>query len=816
MSTKYDPKESEPKWQKFWEDNNIYKYQPDSEKPIYSIDTPPPTVSGKIHVGHIFSYTQAEVIARFKRMQGYNVFYPFGFDDNGLPTERLVEKEINKKAVDMPRKEFISTCLEITGKYRKEFKKLWQSIGISADWDLEYSTISDYSRKMSQKSFLELYKRGFIVKKNAPALWDIEVKTSVAQAEIEDKEFDSFFHDIKFTIETGEDLVIATTRPELLPACTAVFVNPEDARYTHLIGKKVTTPLGKSVTIMADEKVAIDKGSGAVMCCTYGDETDLYWVKTYKLEETIIITPEGKIKDSHIEEMNGLYVSKARPLILEKLKEMGALLNSKPIVHSVKVYERTGRPIEIIPVSQWFIKTLEMKDKLLENADKINWYPEYMKKRYVEWVENLKWDWCISRQRFFGVSVPAWYSKKTGEIIFPDESQLPVDPVFDKPNTLPEGHTYDDIEPDHDVLDTWATSSMTPQINAHWGENHPLANKLIPMDLRPQAHDIIRTWALYTIIKSELHFNDIPWKNTMISGHVLFKKGEKISKSKNQKMMTPEEMIEKFSADAVRFWACRSSLGKDIQLEENEIKNGNKLVTKLWNAVNFAFTNISDYDRKTKLSVDQLEMSDQWILLRTQETGLKMVEALEKFEFGGAMAEFEKFFWHDLCDFYLEMVKDRMYKPEKYENGEDKKLSAQYALYTALNGVIKLIAPYLPHITEELYQSHYQKEEGFLSIHQTTLPTNIIEVPSNNADIYKGIDTTFEIIEAVRKFKTDNKIRLGEEIAEVKVKATEQDVALLKNFQDDIQGISRARAISFEISDNFELGFEALPLVVQE
>ncbi|MEK7432017.1 MAG: valine--tRNA ligase [Cyanobacteriota bacterium] len=810
MNTKYEAKEAEPKWQKFWLENEIYKYQIDSEKPTYSIDTPPPTVSGKIHVGHIFSYTQAEVIARFKRMQGFNVFYPFGFDDNGLPTERLVEKEINRKASEMPRKEFIETCLNITEKYRQEFKGLWQSIGISADWSLEYSTISDYSRKISQKSFLELYKKGFLVKKNAPALWDIEVKTSVAQAEIEDKEFDSFFHDIKFTIENGDDLIIATTRPELLPACTAVFVNPEDSRYTHLIGKKVTTPLGKTVTIMSDEKVSIEKGSGAVMCCTYGDETDLYWVKTYKLEETIIITPDGKIKNSPIEEMNGLYVNKARVLIVEKLKEMGALINSKAIVHSVKVYERTGRPIEIIPVSQWFIKTLEMKDKLLENADKINWYPEYMKKRYVEWVENLKWDWCISRQRFFGVSVPAWYSKKTGEIILPDESELPIDPVFDKPKNLPEGHTIEDIEPDLDVLDTWATSSITPQINAHWGEEHPLAKKLIPMDLRPQAHDIIRTWALYTIIKSELHFNDIPWKNTMISGHVLFKKGEKISKSKAQKMMTPEEMIDKFSADAVRFWACRASLGKDIQLEENEIKNGLKLVTKLWNAVSFAFMNLTDYDVKTKVNFEDLESSDKWILLRIQETAKKMEENLNKFEFGSAMSEFEKYFWHDFCDFYLEMVKDRIYKPEKYENGQNKKLSAQYALYVSLNSIIKLIAPYLPHITEELYQKYYKDDEKIISVHLTKFPVDIIPAQENTENIFSGITKVIEIIEAVRKFKTDNKIRLGEEIEKVIIKSSASELEIIKPFQDDIQGVSRTRSVVFEPAENFELDFEAI------
>jgi valyl-tRNA synthetase len=809
MNNKYEPAEAEKKWQDFWQDKGINKYKPDSDLPVYSIDTPPPTVSGKIHIGHIFSYTQAEVIARFKRMQGYNVFYPFGFDNNGLPTERLVEKEIGKKGSEMPRKEFIDNCLSITEKYQVDFKKLWQSIGISADWDLEYATISPYVRKQSQKSFLELYRKGHIIKKTSPALWDTEVQTSVAQAEIDNKEFDSFFHDLKFTLENGDTVIIATTRPELLPACVAVFVNPKDPRFKDLIGQKISTPLGDKVNIMADEKVDMEKGSGAVMCCTYGDETDLYWVKTYKLNEKIIVNPQGKIQNSPIAEMNDLYINKARAVIVEKLKEMGALLDSKPIRHTVGVYERTGRPIEIIPVAQWFIQTMSLKDKLLENSDKINWYPEYMKRRYTEWVENLKWDWCISRSRFFGVSIPVWYSKKTGEIILPDEDQLPVDTITDKPKTLPEGHTYDDIEPDLDVLDTWATSSITPEINAHWGEDHPLAKKLLPMNLRPQAHDIIRTWALYTIIKSELHHNNIPWDNIMISGHVLFKKGEKISKSKNQSMMTPDELIEKYSADAVRFWACRAGLGKDVQFEEKEILNGRKLVTKLWNVANFAMMNLSDYKGSTSLGVDALEMSDKWVLLRAQETAQRMTANLEKFEFGVAMSEFEKFFWHDFCDYYMEMIKDRIYKPEKYENGDAKKLSAQYALFTTLNTLIKLIAPYLPHITEEIYQVYFKETEGAISIHSTKFPDKLIEAPANQEQIFNGMEMVFAVIEGVRKFKTDNKIRLGEEIETVKISGNKETVGIIKAFQDDIIGITRARNIEFADSAEYSFDFVA-------
>jgi len=803
MSNKYNYSIAEKKWQDFWNENQIYKFDYNSSSPIYSIDTPPPTVSGDIHIGHVFSYTQAEVIVRFQRMQGYNVFYPFGFDNNGLPTEKLVEKEINKKGSELPRKEFVETCLQVTDKYIAKFRELWQSLGISADWSLEYTTISQMSQRISQRSFLELLEKGVATKKTSPALWCTVFQTSVAQAEIDNKETESFFHYLKFKLEDETDVIIATTRPELLPSCVAVFVNPHDERYAHLIGKKIITPFGAKVDILADDKVSIDKGTGVVMCCTYGDDTDIYWVKKHNLPEKIIINFDGKIKNSPIEEMNGLYVKQARTLIVEKLKEQGSLLKSDPITHTVGIGERGGQPIEILPVSQWFIQILPIREKLLELADKINWYPDHMKKRYVEWVENLKWDWGVSRQRFFGVPIPVWYSKKTGEMILPTLDQLPVDPKLDMPKVLPPDHTYDDIEPDKDVLDTWATSSLTPDLNARWKEENSIEDKLLPMTLRPQAHDIIRTWALYTIVKSYLHHDNIPWSNMMISGHVLFKKGEKISKSKNQKMLTPAELIANYSADALRFWACRSSLGKDIQLDEKEIQNGQKLVTKLWNSANFSIMNLSDYDHKNKLSLDQLEMTDRWILSKAQDTAKKMTNYLNNFEFGVAMTEFERFFWHDFCDYYLEMIKNRIYKPEIYENGQAKKLSAQYALYITLNTIIKLIAPYLPHITEEIYQDFFRKDEEYVSIHKAKYPENIIENIENKEQIYKSMDLFFDVVEGVRKFKTESKIRLGEEIELVKISAPSEDLEYLKAYKDDILGVTRAKNIEFVISDSF-------------
>lgn len=803
---KYNPIESEPKWRDFWQQEEVYKFDRESELPIYSIDTPPPTISGAIHVGHIFSYTQAEVIARFRRMQGRNLFYPFGFDDNGLPTERLVEKELGIKGSEMPRQEFIDKCLELTTKYRKQFRELWQALGISADWNLEYSSISQPAQRISQKSFLELLAKGHVQKKDSPALWCTECQTSVAQAEVDDKELDSQFHDIRFKLEDGSDLTIATTRPELLPACVAVFVNPNDQRYAHLIGKKATTPLGDQVEILTDEKVSVEKGTGIVMCCTYGDETDMYWVKKYNLPEKVIINRDGTVKNDD-PESGKVSVWQARKKMVATLTEKGDVTNSRPIKHSVGVHERCGTPMEILPVSQWFINVIEIKQKLLENADRINWHPPHMKKRYIQWVENLKWDWCISRQRFFGVPVPVWYSKKTGEMILPDSSQLPLDPQFDRPAVLPEGHTYDDIEPDKDVLDTWATSSMTPEINAHWGEDDSLHDKLHPMDLRPQAHDIIRTWAFYTIVKSELHHGDIPWRDIMISGHVQAKKGEKISKSKGNTRMSPEELIQQYSADAVRYWACGATLGKDTLFDEKEIQNGKRLVTKLWNAAQFATMNLSDFNPREEFNEDGLEATDKWILLRVQEVADKMYEYLGNYEVGLARAEFEKFFWGEFCDNYLEIIKDRIYQPEKREDGVNKKKSAQYALYKAFSAILKLIAPYLPFITEEIYQNYFRQFEEAKSLHITQQPHGLVQTTGNEQEVLGGMQLFKEMIAGVRKFKTDSKIRLGEEIEATIIEGTRAQIQLLLPFLDDIRSVTKSRRVDCQERESFGVNF---------
>jgi len=541
---RYNPFEKEKYWQEFWEKERIYEFNPEQSGHLYTVDTPPPTISGALHLGHIFSYVQAEAVVRFKRMAGYNIRYPMGFDNNGLPTERLVEKENGVRGQDMKLDEFVKSCLEATEKYKKAYEGLWRSVGMSVDWRLEYSTISPEVQKLVQSTFRELHEKELIYKKNAPALYCSECHTSFAQAEKEDKEKEAIFFDLLFKTEDGQDLIISTTRPELLPACSAVFVNPKDDRYKQLIGEKVKTPLGQEVTVLSDDKAEIEKGSGAVMCCTYGDETDIYWAKTYGLQERIILSRDGKMQNvDELPEMNGQTPAVARKMIIESLKKGGFVGKEEKIKHSIGVHERCGTPIEFLPTTQWFVKMLDMKDRLLEAGNKINWHPPYMEKRYEEWVSGLKWDWCISRERFYGIPIPVFNCDKCAEVVIPEENEFPMDPkAHNVEKDCPHCKTGKLI-PESNVLDTWFTSSLTPDINNGNQLNGSLKDTLYPMSMRPQAHDIIRTWTVYSILMGLYRHNEAPWKDLMISGHILVKKGEKISKKTGGGKYSPEELI---------------------------------------------------------------------------------------------------------------------------------------------------------------------------------------------------------------------------------------------------------------------------------
>ncbi len=558
-SCQYNAKSEEQRIQQRWEaeqTNAMEQYHGQ----LYSIDTPPPTVSGSLHIGHIFSYTQTDIIARYQRLTGKKVFYPFGFDDNGLPTERFVEKKKEITAFQLGRSAFINVCLEVTADVEKEFERLWRSIGLSVDWSSCYSTISDSTRAISQASFIELYKKGYVYRKYEPALYCTACRTSVAQAELDDAEKPSFFNDIEFarvsSSHPGRDdssalaheipLIVGTTRPELLPACVALLYNPQDTRYQHLAGQKAIVPLfGQEVPILADEQVQIDKGTGLVMVCTFGDKTDIAWVKKFNLPYRAVVGLDGKwTQEAGF--LAGLKAEAARTAVLEKLKDLGLLKGQKPIMHAVNVHERCKREIEFMPLKQWFVNILDHKQKFIELANQINWYPAFMKSRYIDWVQHLGWDWCISRQRFFGIPFPVWYCDSCNEVILAEAHQLPVDPQESIPAACTKCGSKE-LSPDRDVMDTWNTSSLTPYIcadlyNKKTGkktiQNPDILRQaqdergFVPMTMRPQAHDIIRTWAFDTIVKVWMHQETIPWSNIIISGHVLADSKEKLSKSK--------------------------------------------------------------------------------------------------------------------------------------------------------------------------------------------------------------------------------------------------------------------------------------------
>lgn len=786
LPKRYDAKQSEPHWQKYWAQKRIFGFDPDSGRPLYSIDTPPPTVSGKIHMGHVFSYVQAEVMARYHRMKGSEVFYPFCFDDNGIPSERFTEQQKGIRAQDLSREEFIRLCVEVTSGAEETFRDLWTRFGFSCDWELLYTTSSPWVQRLSQRSFLDLVDRGFVYRKEAPTLWCPECRTAVAQAETEDKDLPSVFHELLFSLADGSGSIpIATTRPELLPACVAIFVHPDDERRKSLIGSRAIVPVfGHEVEILADDKVDVEKGSGVVMCCTFGDTTDIQWWQEFNLDLRITLDRRG-----HMNELagflEGMYWKKARKVLVEKLREDGYLKVSKDIEHAVNVHERCGTPLEYLVNLQWFIRILDQKENLLEKGRRIEWFPPHFRVRFDHWVENLKWDWCISRQRYYGVPFPVWYCEKCGEPCFARYEDLPVNPLESDPAEPCPNCGGSTFRPESDIMDTWATSSLTPQINAKWGEEDERPG-MLPMNLRPQAHDIIRTWAFYTITKAHLHYDGIPWKQVMVSGHALNPSREKMSKSKGNVAGDPLLALEQYSADELRYWACSSKLGTDVLFSEEVLGEGRRLVTKLWNATKFAASRLENYDPGC---TPELLPFDRWILSRFTDTAVRATEGMGKHEFSVCMREAETFFWKLLCDNYLEISKSRLYST----GDEAGKKAAQHALYTVLSGTLRLFAPILVHITEELYQIFFKGIEGFESIHVSSWPDP--SFVDENARKYG--DMALGILEQARRFKSESNLSMAAPLKLLQVTAPAEDLAGLKPFEADLLSVTRAESIEW-------------------
>lgn len=754
---KYVPLEAEKKWQKYWEETGIYAYDPSrSREETYSIDTPPPTVSGLLHMGHMFSYTQMDIIARYHRIRGKNIFYPFGFDDNGLPTERMVERRIGKRASDMPRDEFIKLCLEETAKTEAEFKDMWQKIGLSVDWTLEYSTINDISRKVAQKSFLDLYRSGQIYRREEPTIWDVDNKTALAQAEIEDREFDSTFNDILFEFQDGTKVAIATTRPELLPACVAVFCHPDDARYSRYVGGRIKTPhFNIEVPVLTDSLVDPEKGTGIVMCCTFGDTTDIDWWRRFGLELRVAIAPDGRLNE-FAGEFAGMYIKAAREAIIQTLKDEGLLTKQEPIRHMVKCGEKSHAPVEYIVAMQWFVKVLDKKEELIRRGREIKWWPEFMWVRYEHWVQNLGWDWCISRQRFYGVPFPLWFCKSCGEIILAEDDALPLDPTASEPPRSC-GCASPDIVPETDVMDTWMTSSCTPQLAAGWLDNPERFAKLFPFSLRPQAHDIIRTWAFYTIVKGLLHENKMPWENIFISGHALDEQRKKQSKSKGN-VVEPQKYIDQYGADVLRYWTSTAKLGLDTSFSDKAISLGKRLVTKLFNASKFAHMHLADYGGGEPADY---HLTDRWLLSKMRGVIESVTKSYDEYEFCDARSAVEDFFWAQFCDDYLELAKGRLYG----EGGADAemRLSAQAALYKSLRAILKMFAPTLPHIAEEVYSWMYRQRDGAASVNAGGWP-DPADFPRDDEAEKLG-DLACELLAGVRKLKSEMSVSIKRPVA---------------------------------------------------
>ena len=745
LDKKYVAKEKEEKWMNYWNDNKIYEFKPD-EREIYSIDTPPPTVNGKIHIGHIFSYSQAEMIARYKRLRGYNVFYPFGFDDNGLPSERLVEKEQGKKAHEIGREEFSKLCYDTTTKYEEEFKKLFKRAGFSADINHAYKTVSPSSTKISQLSFIELAEKNACYHKESPALWCNECLTSIAQAELETKTIKTMFNYINYETTDGETFTIATTRPELIPAIVCVFVNPEDDKHKHLIGKTAHIPvIDEEVPILADDKVAIDKGTGVVMCCTFGDQTDIEWWKKYNLPLKNIFTSDGKIVDT-VKNYGGLSIKEARAKIIEDFDNAGYLVKQEELEHEVQTHERCGREVEYTIMKQWFIDIMNHKKDFIDIGNDIKWYPEHMHTRYNEWVENVLWDWCISRQRYFGVPFPVWYCKKCGKVKLAEKEDLPVNPLVDLPKT-PCSCGCNEFIPEADIMDTWQTSSITPLINMKYGEKENYEDILKPMSLRCNAHDIIRTWDFYSIVKSYYNFGIKPWENVMISGFVMANKGEKISKSKNNSKMEPFELLETYGADVVRYWAGSGKLGTDIVFNDETFLRGKKLINKIWNVSKFIEMHLSDYEDK---EFDDYEYIDKWALGSFQNMEKSYLKYLDNYEMGLALNTLEKYFWN-FCDNYIEIVKHRLYRPEEF--GDKARYSGQKTVYTLLYKLLQDFSIFFPFITEEIYQELYKDKK---SIHLTCIKP----LKFNFEKEVKNGDLIIDIISIARGEKSSNNLSL--------------------------------------------------------
>ena len=832
----------EDKWSKIWKDSNIYAFdRSHTRDEIFAVDTPPPTVSGSLHIGHVFSYTHTDTIVRFQRMAGKHPFYPMGWDDNGLPTERRVQNyygvtcdptieydpnfEPPAEPFDPPkaisRKNFIELCGVLVEEDEAKFEDLWRHLGLSVDWSMTYTTVGSQTQEISQRAFLKMVERGEAYNSDAPTMWDVDFKTAVAQAEIEDREKGGRFYKVAFPFldeSTGqpsnEYLIIETTRPELIAADVAVCVHPTDERYKDLVGKTVLTPLYNiPLKIYTHELADPEKGSGAVMVSTWGDITDVIWWRELNLPVHSIVGRDGKIQsidggmqafgsitpdqaDEFYARISGKYPNQARKEVEEMLRETGQLLEEpRDIMHPVKFYEKGDRPLELVASRQWYIKNggrdKEIQDAMKSRGNEMVWHPPFMESRYANWIDGLNGDWLISRQRYFGVPIPLWFEidengdTNYSKILMPDDSQLPVDPSSDVPPGYEESQRgkAKGFVADPDIFDTWATSSLTPQIAGKWSIDDDLFERVFPMDLRPQAHEIIRTWLFSTVLRSHYEHNSIPFKHNLISGWILDPDRKKMSKSKGN-VVTPMALLEQYGSDAVRYWAANGRPGVDTAYDEGIMKIGKRLVTKLLNASKFVLT-VADTGYLDLENVTQ-DM-DKSFLSKLAEEVRTCTESFENYDYARVLQFSETSFW-DFCDNYLEIVKARAYGSQ----GEEAQLSAQTALRIALCTYQKLLAPFLPFAAEEVW-SWWQ--EG--SIHTSQWPTLDLYPTFDEGQIYLTVRD--KAVAIMRTFKSEAKISMKTEVPKAQIHGGKIIGGTWKSALGDIKDVCNIVDNSFSI-----------------
>ena len=799
MSNEEIPKDydfkKEKVWEQKWEDENIYKYIGDGSRPRYVIDTPPPYPTGAIHLGHVLNWVYIDMNARYRRQKGYDVLFPQGWDCHGLPTEVKVEETHGIKKNDVSRAQFRQYCIDLTTKNIASMKADMKAMGYSQDWTREFVTMNPEYMKRTQYSFLKMYEDGLIYQGKHPVNWCPRCQTAIAFAEVEYSDNTTFlnyvnfppavedsYKDIASSQESGkqadpkeEGILIATTRPELMSACVAVVIHPEDERYTHLLGKYVEVPLShQKVKIIADEEVDPEFGTGAVMICTFGDKTDVSWVQKYDLEVIDVIDDSGTLTAA-AGRYEGMDLQTCKKQTIEDLDSEGYLLKKEQVDQNVGQCWRCKTPVEILLKEQWFVAVRDLIEKTKVAANEMNWVPEHMKSRMINWADSMEWDWCISRQRIFATPIPVWYCKDCGKVILPEVEDLPIDPTVDKPKHACECGC-EEFVPEVDVLDTWMDSSISPLSIAGWPDEDYVNH--FPSNIRPQGHDIIRTWAFYTTLRCLALTDQKPFDDIVINGMVFGEDGNKMSKSRPEFVVGPEEVIEKYGADSLRTWAANSVPGSDVIFDWKDIKHGYRFLRKFWNAFRFISMQIFDEEISYGEVKDNLGPIDLWILSKLNNLNRTVDEAFAEYNFAETITSIERFFWHDFCDEYIEAVKYRLYT----DVSDESRRAAKYTLRTVVETSLKLLAPIAPFFTEEVYQ--YFSDE---SIHTTSWPEVHDELINDEME-NKG-ETTVELIDEVRRFKSSAKIPLNAELSEVNVYTSDEDlVDVFNQFDADIKG----------------------------